>query len=143
MTISEFTIARYNEVFALWQRTPGICIRDADSREAIARYLTRNPGLSFIAEENGQIIGSALSGHDGRRGYLQHVVVETSFRGRGIAHELVTRCLDALASADIAKVHLEVLNCNDLANRYWTRRGWRRRDDTHRYSYTRPGHENA
>lgn len=142
-TITEFTLGYYDEVFSLWERTPGICIRDADSREAIARYLTRNPGLSFVAINEKRIIGSALSGHDGRRGYLQHVAVETAFRGKGIAQLLVSHCIEALAAAGIAKTHLEVLASNDLANQYWVRRGWKRRDDIHRYSFTRRGNENA
>jgi len=144
MTLSEFAIDRYDEVLALWQRTPGICIREADSRPAIARYLARNPGLSFIAQDlSGNVIGSALSGHDGRRGYLQHVVVDPHHRGQGIAHALVTRCLAALTAEGIVKSHLEVLASNDLALRYWSRRGWQRRDDIIRYSHISSADENA
>lgn len=142
--LSEFTLDHYDEVLTLWRNTPGICVRDADSREAIARYLARNPGLSFIAlSGDNRVIGSALSGHDGRRGYLQHVVVEPAFRNRGIAHALVTRCLGALAAEGIAKMHVDVLTDNDLANAYWLRRGWKRRDHTYRYSLTYSGGENA
>jgi ribosomal protein S18 acetylase RimI-like enzyme len=144
MTITVFTIAHYDEVLALWQDTPGICVRDADSRDAIARYLARNPSCSFVAlSDENRVIGSALSGHDGRRGYLQHVVVAPAFRHRGIAHALVTRCLDALAAEGIAKMHIDVLTDNDLANAYWPRRGWKRRDNTYRYSLTYSGSENA
>lgn len=81
MKITELSIDRYDELIALFLRTPGVSVRDADSREATARYLARNPGLSFMAEENGKIIGCAMSGHDGRRGYLQHVVVDPPYRG--------------------------------------------------------------
>ena len=56
MKISELTIDRYDEVVALMGRTPGISIREADSREATARYLARNPGFSFIAEEE-ELVG--------------------------------------------------------------------------------------
>ncbi len=143
MTLLEFTVAHYDAVLALWERTAGICVREADSREAIARYLARNPGLSFIAEIDGLLVGSALSGHDGRRGYLQHVAVDERFRGRGIARALVSRCLDALAREGIDKVHLEVLANNESGNRYWERRGWTRRHDTHRYSLTLSNRENA
>ena len=34
---------------ALWQGLPGIGLREADSPPALARYLRRNPGLSFVA----------------------------------------------------------------------------------------------
>lgn len=143
MKITELTIDRYDEVIALFLRTPGVSVRDADSKDATARYLARNPGLSFVAEEDGRIMGCAMSGHDGRRGYLQHVVVDPTHRGRGIAHALITRCLDRLEEAGILKVHIDVLVTNDLANKYWTRRGWTLREDIHRYSFLRSTHSEA
>lgn len=142
MKITELTIDRYDEVLALMKRTPGVSVREADSKEAVARYLARNPGFSFVAEEGG-IIGCAMCGHDGRRGYLQHVIVDEPYRRRGIAQALVNRCLDRLEEAGIVKTHLEVFVTNGLANDYWQKRGWQRRDDTHRYSFVRSPNPNA
>ena len=142
MKISELTIGRYDEVLALMKRTPGVSIREADSREATARYLARNPGFSFIAEEE-RIIGCAMCGHDGRRGYLQHVIVEEAYRRRGIARALVSRCLDRLEEVGIVKTHIDVFVTNDLANEYWKKRGWTRRDDIYRYSLIRSPNQNA
>ncbi len=143
MKVHAFSIDRYDEVFDLWRRTPGVCVRDADSRDAIARYLTRNPGLSFIAEMEGKIVGCAMSGHDGRRRYLQHVVVECAYRRRGFAEELVSRCLTALEREGISKVHLDVLVTNLDATEYWKRRGWKRRDDILRFSFALSSNPNA
>lgn len=140
--ISELTLDRYDEVLALMTRTPGVSVREADSKEAVARYLDRNPGLSFIAED-GNVIGCAMCGHDGRRGYLQHVIVEESYRGRGIAQALVTRCLDRLEEIGIVKSHIDVFVSNDLANEYWRKRGWKLRDDIYRYSFVRSTNQNA
>ena len=143
MKITEYTIDRYDEVLVLMQKTPGVSIRDADSRESTARYLARNPSLNFLAEENGKIIACAMCGHDGRRGYLQHVIVETEFQGKGIAHALTERCLKNLELIGILKTHIDVFVTNELANRYWIRRGWKRRDDIFRYSITKDNKENA
>ncbi len=142
-TIIPYTLDRHAEVLALMEATPGLAVREADSREATARYLERNPGLSFLVEAEGRIVGCAMSGHDGRRGYLQHVVVAPEYRGQGLAHALITRCLDGLEAQGILKVHLDVFADNDLANRYWTRRGWQRRDDLIRYSLIRGENENV
>jgi N-acetylglutamate synthase len=141
--ITGFEIGHYNEVLALMKRTPGVAVREADSHDAIARYLERNPGLSFVAEVGGQIVGSAMCGHDGRRGYLQHVVVDLPYRGQGLAHELVTHCLDALEKIGIFKTHIDVFVTNTTANDYWIRRGWERRDDVFRYSFNRSQNKNA
>ena len=53
--------------------TPEMQVREADSCEAIGRYLARNPGLSSAAWDEDQLVGFAMCGHDGRRGYFQHV----------------------------------------------------------------------
>ncbi len=143
MKIVEMTIKHYDEVMSLLRNTPGITIRDADSKEATEMYLERNPGLSFVAIENGSIIGCAMCGHDGRRGYLQHVAVLKEFRGKGIANEMVNRCLEKLEKAGIYKTHLDVLVTNELANSYWIRKGWQKRDDINRYSFTKAGKQNA
>lgn len=143
MDFIEFTIDRHAEVLALWQQIPGVCVREADSREAIDRYLQRNPGLSFLAEIDGEIVGSALSGHDGRRGYVQHVAVAVAHRCQGIAQKLVARCLEALKKEGIFKVHLEVLADNAAGCDYWERRGWTRRDDTKRFSVILTDNPNA
>jgi ribosomal protein S18 acetylase RimI-like enzyme len=143
VVIVPFEGEHFDEVLALMKRTPGVAVREADSREATERYLERNPGLSFVAQSGGRIIGCAMSGHDGRRGYLQHVVVEPEHRGQGIAHELVTHCLDALEKIGILKTHIDVFATNEIANKYWTRRGWSRRDDILRYSFNRSSNKNA
>ena len=143
MQIVEMTIVHYEEVMSLLKNTSGITIRDADSKEATELYLKRNPGLSFIAIEKGNIVGCAMCGYDGRRGYLQHVAVLEEFRGKGIANEMVNRCLEKLEEYGIYKTHLDVLVTNELANEYWQKRGWKKRDDLNRYSFTKTGMENA
>jgi len=69
MQIIVYNMADYDEVTALMRRTPGVSLRNADSRKATARYLERNPDLSFLAVDAGKIIGCAMCGHDGRRGW--------------------------------------------------------------------------
>ena len=39
-------IGDYPGVLALWRATEGLSLRDADSEDALRRYLERNPGLS-------------------------------------------------------------------------------------------------
>ena len=143
MNICPYTIDHYDDVMALMRRTPGIAIRDADSRSATERYLARNPRMSFLAIDDGRVVACAMCGHDGRRGYLQHVIVDDAYRGKGLADELVERCLAELRSVGIDKTHLDVFVENDLANRYWTRRGWQKRTDIFRYSMNRSGSDDV
>jgi ribosomal protein S18 acetylase RimI-like enzyme len=137
------TIGHYNKVFALLKDTPGVVLRGSDSCEATAFYLARNPGLSLVAMHDGRIVGCILCGHDGRRGYLQHLAVLPSFRKRGIGSALVERCLAQLEQLGIAKAHVDVLDGNAAGHLFWSHRGWSRRDDIVRYSFTNSADPNA
>jgi N-acetylglutamate synthase len=133
----------YDAVIELMKATPGVSFRDADSRESTAKYLQRNPGLSFVAEVDGALVGCVMCGHDGRRGYLQHLVVLPQYRGQGIANALVERCLSGLEELGVLKCHLDVIKTNTSAASYWQHQGWQLRTDIDRYSFIRSGNENA
>ncbi|GAA5166130.1 GNAT family N-acetyltransferase [Viridibacterium curvum] len=111
--------------------------------QATARYLARNPGLSFVAEVADEVVGCLMAGHDGRRGYLQHLLVLPAYRGQGIARALVDACLAALAQEGIAKSHCDVLVSNAAAQAFWAHLGWARRDDILRFSVITGGEDNA
>ncbi|MEE9101505.1 GNAT family N-acetyltransferase [Pseudomonas nitroreducens] len=120
---------------ALWARTPGIQLRRDDDYEPFAAYLRRKPGLSLVLEEGGQVIGSLLAGHDGRRGYLQHLVVVEAFRGRGLARALLDEALARLAREGIGKSHVFVLRDAPEALAFWeAQAGWGRREDLQVFS---------
>ena len=125
--IRELTIEDYEPVYALWEVSEGIGLSDADSREGIKRFLERNPGLSFIALEGDQLVGAALCGHDGRRGYIHHLSVDKSHRKQGIGKSLVGRCMFALMRIGISKCHLFVFGENQGAIEFWNKVGWTER----------------
>src|SRR4051812_21329228 len=115
---------------ALWQGLPGIGLRDADSPEALAKYLRRNPGCSFVAlTGTGVLAGVALAGHDGRRGYLHHVAVAEAIRKQGLGRELVERCAAALKAEGIEKINFWVKADNAAGLEFWKRLGGRERTD--------------
>ncbi|MCS4250465.1 MULTISPECIES: GNAT family N-acetyltransferase [unclassified Pseudomonas] len=143
VNIRVMSTADYDAVLELMQDTPGISLRDADSREATERYLARNPGMSFVAQDSDRLVACVMCGHDGRRGYLQHLLVLPAYRRQGIAQVLVQRCLTELEQLGIHKCHLDVFKTNTEAARYWQGQGWTLRTDIDRYSFTRVGNENA
>ena len=143
VTFREMTIADHAAVVDLMRRTPGVSMRDADSEEAVARFLDRNPGLSAVAEQAGQVVGCLMAGHDGRRGYLYHLAVDAGCRRCGIASALVKRCLDGLEWLGIHKMHIDVYRDNPLGNAFWSAAGWTRRDELHRFSIVRGAGDNA
>jgi len=124
----------YKEIVDLWSSTPGMGMSSADSEENITSFLLRNAGLSFCFKESDKIIATILCGHDGRRGYIYHVMTAPEYRGRGIAAKLVDKSLQRLKEAGIDKCHLFVFADNEPGNAFWSSTGWIKRDDILLYS---------
>jgi ribosomal protein S18 acetylase RimI-like enzyme len=122
--IQEMTIQDYDEVYALWKESEGIDLSNIDSRSTINRFLERNPGLSFVARQEGLLVGAVLCGHDGRRGYIDHLAVRASHRRQGIGRMLASRCLYHLMQNGIQKWHLFVREDNSDAIAFWGKLGW-------------------
>ena len=121
------SIQDYDGVLALWQASDGVGLSDADSEESMGRFLDRNPGLSLVALEGGEIVGAVLCGHDGRRGYVHHLAVSELHRRKGVGRALVKRCLSALRTVGIHKCHIFVFAENQDAIAFWQRVGWTER----------------
>lgn len=129
IVIREMTIADYDEVYAMWLVTSSRALSFSDEREAIATFLERNSGISTVALLDGEIVGAALGGHDGRRGFIYHMAVKPEYRRRGIGRLVAGRVLDELKNAGILKTHIFVFCDNNLGQSFWTSQGWQRRDE--------------
>jgi N-acetylglutamate synthase len=130
MNIRPMTISDYDALYRLWTTTPGMGLNDIDdSREGISRYLTRNPDTSFVAEQNGAIIGAIMCGHDGRRGMIHHTVVVKAEQHKGIGSALVDAALEALKKEGITKVQLVAFTHNENGNIFWESKGFTSRQD--------------
>ncbi len=137
MEIREMRISDYDAVAALWHTISGFAIRSLDdSREGVEKFLSGNPGLSTVAEEDGRVVGAILCGHDGRRATLYHVCVEEPCRKRGIGKAMVVRCMQALQAEGINKVALIAFTHNDVGNAFWKEIGWTERQDLNYYDFT-------
>jgi ribosomal protein S18 acetylase RimI-like enzyme len=127
--ITTFSIDLYDDVLALWQQCEGVGLSDADSRDSIQAYLTRNPGMSFVATADSKVVGAILAGHDGRRGYIHHLAVHPSCRRHGLGRKLVDRAISVLRSAGIQKAHIFIFNSNATGIAFWESVGWIPRND--------------
>lgn len=117
---------------AFWAGIPGLGLSAADEPAALSSFFARNPNLSWAAFDEGPLVATVLAGHDGRRGFLYHLAVDESHRGKGLSTDLMTRALGGLAACGIAKVHAFVLSNNTQGLAFWAsaaRRGWSRRGD--------------
>ena len=128
--IRKMSINDYDALYSLWIHTKGMGLNTTDdSRAGIEAYLNRNPNTCFVAEKDGFIVGSIMSGHDGRRGFIYHTTVKEEYRGRGIGKALVNSSLAALEKEGIHKTALVVFEKNEAGNGFWEHLGFTARKD--------------
>jgi ribosomal protein S18 acetylase RimI-like enzyme len=115
---------------ALW-RAVGFRLT-GDDDEGLVRFAERNPGLFLVAEVGtGRIVGSAMGGWDGRRGWIYHVATAPDERRAGLAAELVHRVEAGLRALGCprALVIVEADNTGGLA--FWLAQGYEPRKSHH------------
>ena len=99
-------------VIALWETVfPDDPPHNAPAKVFDAKLAVRD-GMLFVATEGGAVIGTAMAGYDGHRGWLYAVAVLPGHRRRGIGAALVRHAVTALSAAGCAKVNLQVRSTN-------------------------------
>lgn len=124
VTTREFVMDDYDAAIALWTGVEGVEICEGDSREEVAEYLKRNPGLSRVAEAGGKVVGVAMCSHDGRRGWIYHLAVAAEYRGQKVGRRLLDDCMDGLRNAGLKRAIILVAGDNAAGREFWLRNGW-------------------
>lgn len=90
LRIREYRTEDYDRVMALWAEG-GLPLKPQgrDSRENIERQIALPNVCFLVAEERGQVIGTVLATHDGRKGWINRVAVAAGLRRHGIGAELI------------------------------------------------------
>jgi ribosomal protein S18 acetylase RimI-like enzyme len=120
--LTDLTPEDYEAALALWNSIPGV--RANETREEFSRILARNPQFSAAARADGQLVGAVLCCHDGRRGYLYHLAVDSRCRGQGIGRALVEQSLEKLQAAGISRCTIFVISDNHAGGEFWRHLGF-------------------
>jgi ribosomal protein S18 acetylase RimI-like enzyme len=130
ISIRPFVAADLPAARAVWRACEGLGGGDADdphdSDASWQRFATRNAGHSFVAETAaGDLVGTIMGGHDGRRGIIYRLAVAPTHRRLGIARRLSDACVDSLRYAGLTRVLLFIFDNNAEALSFWERYGAR------------------
>lgn len=127
--LRSFVSADIAPALKLWSEIPGLGVGLSDRPEELIAFLQRNPGLSRVATIEDQIVGTLLSGHDGRRGFLYHLAVDESFQRQGIGRTLVQSCVSQLERCGIPRTTIHIYANNESGTKFWQSIGWHFRTD--------------
>ena len=127
--IINFSMDYYDHALELWKKSEGIGLSSSDDIDDLERYVQYNQDYSFLALFNGEVIGTILAGHDYRRAYIYHFVVDENYRKQGIGKLLLEKSLTKLKAKGIRKCHIAIYKDNMQAKHIWERVGFKLRED--------------
>jgi ribosomal protein S18 acetylase RimI-like enzyme len=111
-------------VAALWREVFADAPAHNVPEEDIRRKLAVQRDLFFVAKEGGELVGTALAGYDGHRGWVYYVAVKPARRRRGIGAALMARIEDGLRAMGCPKLNLQVRSSNSQAVAFYERLGY-------------------
>lgn len=129
MLIRTVSAADRDAVIALWRTVfPEYADPERLQRDPAASFIRKvamGDDLFWLAENDQSIVGTAMAGYDGHRGWLYSVGVLPSARGQGVGRALVEHAERALAALGCPKVNLQVLTAKPESQRFWRALGYR------------------
>jgi ribosomal protein S18 acetylase RimI-like enzyme len=115
----------YQQVAALWEEV-GMWPHPGEDRAWFEGALARNPGCCLVWRRGGRVIGTVIGAWDGLRGWIYHLAVAESCRGRGIGSALLAAVEARLREIGATQINLMVCEENHFAEGLYLRRGYGR-----------------
>lgn len=122
VAIREYRTGDGEALRALWEAVGFRSIGDDDA--SLRRFAQRNPGMLLVAARGSEVVGSAMGGWDGRRGWIYHVATTSSERRAGLATRLVHQLEARLKDLGCKKVNVIVRDGNDDGAAFWESLGY-------------------
>ena len=112
MDIRPFQPQDRSQVIALWNEVFAYPEPHNDPAESIRRKLAVKDDLFLVAVEDSKVLGTAMGGYDGHRGWVYSLAVDPEHRRKGIGTALMRSLEEKLESLGCPKLNLQVLNHN-------------------------------
>ena len=101
-----------SDVIALWNQVLPGDAPHTDPATSIRQKLAVDRELFLVAEVDGRVVGTAMGGYDGHRGWIYSVAVLPEHQRSGIGSALIARLESALVERGCLKVNLLVKRSN-------------------------------
>jgi ribosomal protein S18 acetylase RimI-like enzyme len=111
-------------VLALWKAVFGYEAAHNRPEFVIDQKLAVDDGLFFVAIQRERVIGTAMAGYDGHRGWIYSMAVDPQQRQKGIGSALLACAERRLSSLGCAKVNLQILHDNHAVQRFYQANGY-------------------
>jgi len=138
MIIRELAPDDYDRLTELWEKAHlSYRPNGRDRHKQITGEIAGTKSIFLIAEREGNIIGSILGTHDGRKGWINRLAVAPEYRRAGVASALVGEVEQRLAKLGIEIVACLIEDWNSDSQAFFERLGYHLHSDIHYYSKRR------
>ena len=133
--IRKMSLKDYNSTVKLWKEG-NIPYRPygRDSRKNIKWQLKQPTCFYFVAEIDKKIVGAIIGTHDGRKGWINRLVVDTAHRKKGIARLLVEEVEHQLSRVGIHIIASLIEDWNKTSKHVFESLGYKKHSDILYYS---------
>ncbi|WP_395242827.1 GNAT family acetyltransferase [Agromyces sp. MMS24-K17] len=128
--IRPFAVPDTEAVVALW-RECGLVVPWNDPYRDIERKLQVQPELFLVAEQvpdapdgDAELVGTAMVGYDGHRGWVNYLAVSGALRGGGLGRRLMAEAEHLLLERGCPKLNLQVRSTNTAVIEFYHRLGY-------------------
>ncbi|WP_375390317.1 GNAT family acetyltransferase [uncultured Amnibacterium sp.] len=123
VVVRPFADADEQQVVALWQAA-GLTRAWNDPHRDIARKKLVQRELFLVAADGDDVVGSAMAGYDGHRGWVHYLAVDPRRQGHGLGRLLMMEVEAQLFALGCPKVNVQVRSGNEAVLAFYDRTGY-------------------
>jgi ribosomal protein S18 acetylase RimI-like enzyme len=123
-TIRDMRDADQEQVIALWHAA-GVARPWNDPVRDIAFARRDAHSTVLVAEEDGQVVASAMVGEDGHRGWVYYLATDPARQGRGLGRAMMAAAEAWLTARGVWKVQLLIRGDNAGVQEFYGKLGYR------------------
>lgn len=112
------------EVIQLWKKVFPETPLHNDPLRDIQSKLKIQPGLFLVAVNDRLLVGSAMAGYDGHRGWIYYLAVDPAYRREGIGTALMKEAEGLLAQKSCPKLNLQIRENNSELQAFYEKLGY-------------------
>ncbi len=130
MAPPSISIVQFNDlshrtaVVSLWTGVFGYQAPHNAPELVITKKLEVADGLFFVAKLGETVVGTAMAGYDGHRGWIYSLAVHPEHRKRKIGSMLLSHAEKALVARGCVKINLQIMEGNEAVEAFYIANGY-------------------
>ncbi len=126
LIIREYSIEDYDSLIKLWNLSElPYKPKGRDSKENITKEIKQKRSFFLLMELEGELIGSILATHDGRKGWINRLAILPEYRKSGFATKLIKEAEKKLINAGIGIIACLIENWNTSSMKFFKKSGYK------------------